>query len=143
MPLPIIVKHTLRFLRFSSLIISIASTEPFKAINLPQKRILSSFLYSEFINLLKNRAIILCDAPAQVVSSQIISRAEKTGKIVPGHKNKTFDELTTNREKALVYKRNFVKFLENNKVPILYLNTTDDPTRNAAKAREFINMQQH
>lgn len=89
-------------------------------------------------NLLKRRAIVYCISEPEIVARQIIKRFEETGKLLPHHKTKSFDELVAVQKQALKQKDNLLQLLKKHEVPILMIDTSNSTSENLVKINTFI-----
>lgn len=88
--------------------------------------------------LLKQRAIIYCYAPAEIIAKRIIARKKITGNILPQHKVDSFEELIKLQEKALNNYHETIDFSQKYNIPVLSIDTSDSMQQNVAKVKDFI-----
>lgn len=91
-----------------------------------------------FNQLCQNRAIVFCTNTAENIAKQIQKRQVDTNAIRPHHKVNSFKELVEIQNPLLKETTSYVKFLEKNNIPVLYINTADDISENASKVNSFI-----
>ncbi|HRV52676.1 MAG: hypothetical protein BWX95_01112 [Bacteroidetes bacterium ADurb.Bin141] len=87
----------------------------------------------------KNRAVIFCNSSAERVAKQILKREQETNRILPQHKNKSFDELVALQHTALREYADYMKMLAETGVKVLEINNTDAPDNNSKKIHTFLN----
>lgn len=93
---------------------------------------------SEFKKLLKNRAFIYCFSDPQLIAEQILNRYKETGKLVPQHKNRTFEDLVFAQNKTMQSRENLISILEKENVPVLRINTSENDEDNVRKIYRFV-----
>lgn len=93
----------------------------------------------EFRNLMKNRAVVYCNAPAEIVANRILERKKKTGKLLPQHKVDSFEELLLKQEKNLDNYRKIIDLSVKHSLPILSIDTTQAMTKNVDQVVHFLN----
>lgn len=96
-------------------------------------------LKEELEKTLQNRLIVYCYARPEVIAKRILNRKEKSGKLVPQHKVDSLNELIDLMNNDLIKRQNIMESLQNQGIPVLYLNTEDSNEENIAKTIQFIN----
>lgn len=91
----------------------------------------------KFNEILKNRAIIHCFAPAEVIADRIIKRKKENGKILPQHKVDSRKELLQIVNQNLQDKQRFTNSFKEY-IPFLEINTADNIKQNVKKVEAFI-----
>lgn len=89
-------------------------------------------------NLFKNRAIVYCYSTPEKVAHQIMKRYEESGKLLPQHKTKNFEELVELQKQALKNKERTLDILKEFDIPVLMINTSNDTSENLIKINLFI-----
>lgn len=90
--------------------------------------------YNLFI---KNRALILCVAPANIIAEQIFKRKNKEG-LRAQHIGKNLKELIVDQEKVLKERREIADFIKQKNVPVLTIDTSKNIEKNAKNVLDFI-----
>lgn len=91
-------------------------------------------LFSDFV---KNRAVIYCFAPPEIIADRIIKRGKERDYTTPGNRNKTRRELIERQRHQLNVCDELITILEKH-VPVLNVNTTDRKSENMKKTTHFI-----
>lgn len=91
-----------------------------------------------FSELSKNRAIVFCTNSAENIAKQIQKRNTDSHAIRPHHRVASFQELVEIQKPLLQDIESFVRILEENNLPVLYITTSDDISENAHKVNLYI-----
>lgn len=93
----------------------------------------------EFDNLMKDRAVVYCKAPAEIVANRILGRTKETGKLLPQHKVKSFDKLVMLQKRSLKNKHQIIDLLYKYDIPVVSIDTSESINKNADKVIDFLN----
>ncbi len=83
-------------------------------------------------------ALIHLDADAAQVVRQVRERERRTGKLIPGHRGLSNEELMTTTDTCLHFARIGAECLQARGCPVLSLTASVPPEQNARRVAEFI-----
>lgn len=93
---------------------------------------------SDFREFLKDRAVIYCYAPAEVIANQIIKRNKNEKNLRIEHATDSFNELVEKQFLELENKNKLIRKLKELTVPVLLVDTTIEIKENVKRINEFI-----
>lgn len=93
---------------------------------------------NEFERLIRKRAVVFCQASAEIVAKRILEREEKTGRLLPQHKLDSFEELVSLQKKSLNQKNQVIGFLSKYDIPFLSIDTSNPMTENVEQVVKFL-----